>query len=279
MFVKNPTYKPRAEPPSGLSGAKIAKVDRIEWVWIPDAQTQVSALQNGEIDMIESPSMDLLPLIAKDKNLKLFNYNPLGNQHAFRFNTLFKPFDNPKIRYAASVAMGQEEFLKATIGDAKYYKVCKPMFVCGTPLETSAGMQDVLNQNAAKAREILKEAGYDGTPVVLLQATDVAAVANLAPVAKAQLEGRFQGRDMQSMDWQTPVGGARGARTRRQGRLERLHHLLGGGRRPQSGDGGLLQCFLRQGDVRLAVTPRSRSCAAPSPRRPIRPQKQRWWST
>src|SRR5580698_3662121 len=121
VFVKNPTYKPRAEPPSGLSGAKIAKVDRIEWIWIPDAQIQVSALQNGEIDMIESPSMDLLPMIAQDKNLKLFDYNPLGNQHAFRFNTLFKPFDNPKIRYAASVALGQEEFLKASVGDAKYY--------------------------------------------------------------------------------------------------------------------------------------------------------------
>src|SRR2546429_542985 len=86
----------------------MASVAGVEWIWIPDAQTQVSALQNGEIDMIESPSMDLLPLIAKDKNLRLFDYNPLGNQYAFRFNTLFKPFDNPKIRYAASVAMGQE---------------------------------------------------------------------------------------------------------------------------------------------------------------------------
>ncbi len=37
VFVKNPTYKPRSEPPSGLSGAKLAKVDRVEWIWIPDA--------------------------------------------------------------------------------------------------------------------------------------------------------------------------------------------------------------------------------------------------
>ena len=39
VFVKNPTYKPRAEPPSGLAGGKVAKVDRLEWIWIPDAQT------------------------------------------------------------------------------------------------------------------------------------------------------------------------------------------------------------------------------------------------
>ena len=206
VFIKNPTYKPRAEPPSGLAGGKVAKVDRIEWIWIPDAQTQVSALQNGEIDMIESPSMDLLPLIAKDKNLQLFFYNPLGNQYAFRFNTLFKPFDNPKIRYAASVAMGQEEHLKATIGDPKYYKLCKAMFVCGTPLATDAGMENVLNQNAAKAKEILKEAGYDGTPVVLMQATDLGVLTNMAPVSKAQLEAAGFKVDMQGMDWQTLVG-------------------------------------------------------------------------
>ena len=32
------------------------------------------------------------------------------------------------------VAFDQEDFLKATIGDPKYYKVCKAMFICGTPL-------------------------------------------------------------------------------------------------------------------------------------------------
>ena len=132
VFVKNPTYKPRAEPPSGLAGAKIAKVDRIEWIWIPDAQTQVAALQSGEVDMLEQPSPDLLPLMAKDKNIRLFDANPLGNQYALRFNTLFKPFDNPKIRHAAMVAFNQEDFLKATIGDPKYYKVCKAVFVCGS---------------------------------------------------------------------------------------------------------------------------------------------------
>ena len=35
-------------------------MDRIEWIWIPDAQTQVNALLNGEVDMIESVAHDLL---------------------------------------------------------------------------------------------------------------------------------------------------------------------------------------------------------------------------
>jgi peptide/nickel transport system substrate-binding protein len=205
VFVKSPTYKPRSEPPSGLAGAKLARVDRVEWVWIPDAQTQVSAIQNGEIDMIESPAMDLLPLLAKDKNIKLFDYNPLGNQYVFRFNTLFKPFDNPKIRYAASVAFSQEPFLKATIGEPKYYKPCKDMFLCGTPLGTDEGMKDILNGDTARAKQLLKDAGYDGTTVILMQSTDLGVLTNMAPVAKAQLEAAGFKVDLQPMDWQTLV--------------------------------------------------------------------------
>jgi len=205
VYVKNPKYKPRSEPANGLAGGKVAKVDRVEWLWIPDAQTQVAALQNGEIDMIEAPSHDLLPLLSKDKNIKLVNYNPAGLQYTFRYNSLFKPFDNPKIRHAAMVAFGQEEFLKATIGDPKWYKVCKAPFVCGTPLASDEGMAEVLNTNAAKAKQLLQEAGYDGTPVVLMQSTDLPVLTNLAPVAKAMMERAGFKVDMQSMDWQTLV--------------------------------------------------------------------------
>ena len=205
VFTKNAKYKPRSEPASGLAGGKVVKVDRVEWIAMPDVQTQVAALQNGEIDMIEAPSHDLLPLLGSDKNIKLFNGNPLGNQYVFRFNTLFKPFDNPKIRHAAMVAFNQEDFLKATIGDPQWYKVCKPVFVCGSPLASEDGMAGVLNGDAAKAKQLLQEAGYDGTPVVLMQSTDLQVLTNLAPVAKAQLEAAGFKVDLQSSDWQSVV--------------------------------------------------------------------------
>ena len=78
VYLKNPKYKPRGEPASGLAGGKVAKVDRVEWIWIADAQTQVNALINGEIDLVEAPPHDLLPLLAEDKNIELFVFNPAG---------------------------------------------------------------------------------------------------------------------------------------------------------------------------------------------------------
>ncbi|HZY52240.1 MAG TPA: ABC transporter substrate-binding protein, partial [Reyranella sp.] len=93
VFVKNAKYKPRAEPASGLAGGKVVKLDRVEWIAMPDSQTQIAALQNGEIDLLEQPALDLLPLLSSDKNIKLFDGNPLGNQYVMRFNSTAKPFD------------------------------------------------------------------------------------------------------------------------------------------------------------------------------------------
>jgi len=205
VYVKNPKYKPRSEPASGLAGGKVAKVDRIEWIWIPDIQTAINALQAGEIDMAEVPPHDLLPTLIKDKNIKLIDANPLGSQFTFRFNTLHKPFDNPKIRQAVLYAFNQKDFLDGVIGDPKYYKECKAMFLCGTPLATTKGWDDKLASNFEKSKALLKEAGYDGTPVVLMQSTDLPILSNLGPVAKNLMEkGGFK-VDMQAMDWQTLV--------------------------------------------------------------------------
>jgi len=205
VYVKFDRYKPRPEPPSGLAGGKVAKVDRVEWRAIADHQTAINALLSGEVDFIESPPHDLLPLVKKDANIKTVDANPLGLQYAFRFNVLHPPFDNAKVRQALWYAFNQEDFLKATIGDPTYYRVCKALFVCGTPLESTKGMEGLLESDFGKARALLKEAGYDGTPVVLLHSTDVAVLTNLAPVAKSLMEKTGLKVDMQSMDWQTLV--------------------------------------------------------------------------
>ena len=79
------------------------------------------------------------------------------------------------------------------------------MFVCGTAMATDAGMEGLLESNFQKARDLLKEAGYDGTPVVLMHSTDLQVLTNLAPVAKSLMEKAGFKVDMQSMDWQTLV--------------------------------------------------------------------------
>jgi len=205
VYVKFDKYVPRKEPASGLAGGKVVYVDRVEWRAISDHQQAVNALLAGEIDLIESPPHELYPLIKADSKVTLYNWNSVGNQYTFRPNWLAKPFDNPKIRRALWYAFNQEDFLKAVIGDPEYYKVCKAFFVCGTAYASEKGMDGLLESNFVKARELLKEAGYDGTPIVLMHSTDLQVLTNLAPVAKQLMEKAGFKVEMQSMDWQSLV--------------------------------------------------------------------------
>src|SRR5947207_7071230 len=205
VYAKFDKYRPRPEPPSALAGGKVVKVDRVEWKWIPDHQTAMNALIAGEVDYLEAPPHDLLPIAKADPNVKLVDVNPLGNQFTFRFNTLHKPFDNAKVRQAVLYAFNQEDFLKAVVGDPAYDKVCKAFFPCGSPMSSTKGMEGLLESNFERSKALLKEAGYDGAAIVLMHSTDLAVLANLAPVAKSLLEkGGFK-VDMVSMDWQTLV--------------------------------------------------------------------------
>lgn len=205
-FAKFTKYKPRDEPGDGLAGGKVVHVDKVVWKVIRDQQTKMNALSKGEIDVIESPSHDLLPLMEKDPKIQLVDLNPFGNQYTFRFNQLHAPFDNPKMRQALMYAFDQEEFLLGAVGSEKYFKLCKAMFICGTPLATEMGMEDKLGGNLKRAKELVKEAGYDGTPIILMHPTDLAVLEPLPPIAKVAMEAIGLKVDMQAMDWQTLVG-------------------------------------------------------------------------
>src|SRR5260370_4819863 len=183
-----------------MAGGKVVKLDRVEWRAISDAQQAVNALSRGEIAFIEQPSHDLLGTLKKDPNVSIVVSTLLKAQYVFRPNHLHKPFDNPKIRQALWYAFNQEDFLMAAIGDENYINACKALFICDTPLASTKGMDGLLTSNVKKAQDLLKEAGYDGTPVVLRHSTALKALTTLSPAAKSLMEKAGFKVDMQSMD-------------------------------------------------------------------------------
>src|SRR2546429_3133688 len=74
VYIKFDKYKPRAEPASGPARGQDVKVDRVEWRAISDHQQAVNALLAGEIDYIEAPPHDLLPLMKSNTNVKLVDW-------------------------------------------------------------------------------------------------------------------------------------------------------------------------------------------------------------
>src|SRR3982074_1778124 len=206
VYEKNTDYVPRKEPASWTSGGKVVKVDRVEWLTMPDTQTAANALQSRDIDFMEQPSFDLLPVLAANKDLKVETLNKLGFQTLGRMNFLYPPFDNLKVRQAALKAINQKDVLDALVGNPEYYKVCGAFFVCGTPLATEQGSDTLIKGGGmAEAKKLLAESGYDGTPIVIMAPGDVGTL-KAQPIVAAQLlrEAGFK-VDLQATDWQTVV--------------------------------------------------------------------------
>ena len=96
----------------------------------------------------------------------------------------------------------QDDVMRAIFGQSKSWQACESYFGCGTPMTNDANTDWFRHgQDIAKAKELFAKAGYDGRPVVVLQATDHY-LANPAGLFAAQwLRQAGVNVDLAAMDW------------------------------------------------------------------------------
>ena len=202
VYDRNPAYVPRGEPPSGLAGGKVVKVDRVIYENMADQMTAMAALQNGEIDFFELPPIDLLDQLEGDRNIKVEVLNQTGNVGWLRMNFLHPPFDKVEARQAMLYLVNQEEYLKASFGNPKYYRKCASNFACGTPMENDENTQWFKEApNPAKAKELFQKSGYDGRPVIVLHATNIDYMNNAAQITAQRLREIGVNAQLATSDW------------------------------------------------------------------------------
>lgn len=202
-YEKFAGYVPRAEKPSWASGGKVAKIERYEWKIIPDSSTAASALAKGEIDWWEQVQPDLLPLLRKNPDVVVSNFNTVGFFGTMRFNHLHPPFNNPAIRRAVRLGMNQEDYMSAvTGGDSTIYRACKALFPCDTLYGEELGKNSMTGDVAA-AKKALDAAGYKGEKVVILNPADVATIGPFGHVTHDYLRQLGMNVELRESDWNT----------------------------------------------------------------------------
>lgn len=200
VFTKNPHHVGRSEAPDGLAGSKAPKIDRVEWLYLPDSNSAVAALRNGEVDYIEQLPPDYIAPLRADPQTKVM---PAGAaQGFFVMNHLHPPFNNPKVRQAVLAAVDQEKFT-AAMGHPSEMRMayCATYFICGSPNETAAGSEPYRKPDNARAKKLLAESGYKGEKVVLLVPTDLPHLNGAALMAVQTLRNMGMNVDGQTMDW------------------------------------------------------------------------------
>jgi len=202
MYERCPDYVPRNEMPSGAAGGKRVYVDRVVWRYLADPATAGAALETGEVDYWEYPPADFAARLETNSMLSVFVPDPYGAQGWLRPNHLHPPFNDAKARQALAWMVDQEAFLRAAIGQPKYYRTCPGYFMCGSAsYESSIGA--LPKQDLGRARQLMKDSAYDGRPVVLLDPTDYPFLHAATLVTRELLSQIGVNVDLQTMDWGT----------------------------------------------------------------------------
>jgi peptide/nickel transport system substrate-binding protein len=139
VYMKNPDYVARKELPNGAAGGKVVRVDRVEWLYIPDPNTAAQALGTGEVDYWENVVNDYLPALERDPNISIRSGQNLIR--IVRFNHLHPPFDNIKMRQAVLVVADQRDYMNAVAGDQSNWHTCFSFYACDGPEPNTRGVK------------------------------------------------------------------------------------------------------------------------------------------
>lgn len=204
VMAKNADYVPRSSgTPSFNAGPKIAYFDRVVWNFVPDAATAAAALQAGEVDWWENPTIDLVPRLKGDDKLTVTVKDKTGEIGCLRFNHLYPPFDKPAVCRAVLSAINQKDVITAFAGAApELMKTDVGLFVPGTPMASDVGVEITRGTaDYAKIKQELAAAGYNGEKVVVLAATTIPSIWAEASVATDVLQKIGMNVDLLALEW------------------------------------------------------------------------------
>jgi peptide/nickel transport system substrate-binding protein len=228
VYEKNPDYIPRSEPADGLAGGKVVKVDRVEWIVLPDSFTKSGALQRGEVDIIDQLPQDQIPTLEHAPGIVIGQVSLIDAYGIIRPNSLYPPFNNAKARAALALAVDQREYTSVAFGDQRWWRQCWSFFVCGSANGTDAGSETYRHQDLERAKALLAEAGYKGEKVVLLATQEIPSLAALGEVTAANLRKIGVNVEIAVSDWGTMVARRAKKEPPGQGGWNLFHTTVGG---------------------------------------------------
>jgi peptide/nickel transport system substrate-binding protein len=200
VFERNPDYIPRAEPPDGLAGARVVKVDRVEWTIIPDATTIANAMVTDEIDFWDTVSPDLADFLTK-RGITVRRTAALPTTAFVRPNSQLPPFNDVRARQALALLVDQTEMMQAVAGEAGKWSTCYSFSICGSVYGTQSGSEPYRKPDIAKAKQLLAEAGYKGETIVLLGTPQLAPINAMTQVLAQRLKEAGVKVDVQMTDF------------------------------------------------------------------------------
>lgn len=200
-FTKFADYSAPSTTLSGEAGDKTIYYKEIYYYIVTDSSIRTAGIQSGEYDIAQTISYDDLDQLKANSDIKLTK-NDVGN-YAVALAKTEGPFSNEKVRQAAAYAVDVDEIMAAVVPNGDYVQKYSSYMSKNGSWGTDSGAQYWNQKDTTKAKQLLQESGYDGTPIVMLSTTAYPTWVDGSLILKKELEEVGFTVDLQIYDWAT----------------------------------------------------------------------------
>lgn len=157
-----------------------APFEKVTYTLMPEIISRITALQNGEVDMITNIPPDQEAMLSGNPDVKLLG-EVLPMYHIYRFNMTNPITDDPNLRAAMNYAINRQALVdsiwegKAEAADsAQFADYGEPLFI--------ADNHDI-QYDPELAKELLAQSDYNGETIEIYDQSDYYTYADLAALA------------------------------------------------------------------------------------------------
>jgi peptide/nickel transport system substrate-binding protein len=156
-LVRNPDYN---WAPTFAKNQGVALLDEVKFRFLPEAATRLSAIQNGEVDVVEEPAYQEAAALQSDPAYQLLRFTAPGEPSHMMINTDKAPTDDINVRKAMIYAVNQEELVKIA-----FFGLSTPVHSVISPTTWGYDEQaaSLYRYDLDKAKQLLEESGWVDT--------------------------------------------------------------------------------------------------------------------
>jgi peptide/nickel transport system substrate-binding protein len=197
-------YAALETPADGPAGRRVPYIDEILFIPTPEGSVRADGVGTGDFHFGETLEPDQYDTVRATPSVTPIIVKP-NYWYVPHFNKKEGLFRDPRLRQAVLASTAMDPIMKAGWGREDFYRLGPEIAAPETAWYTDEG-KDVYNKpDLEKAKALLQEAGYDGTPVRWMSTKEYFYNYNMSLPFKQALEGVGFKVDLQVMDWATLV--------------------------------------------------------------------------
>jgi peptide/nickel transport system substrate-binding protein len=202
--VRYDDYAPHPDAADLYAGNRVAYVDEIRFIPVANPNTRIEGALAGQYQYSDQLPIENYSRFVNQPRTEPVMTEPYGWPILF-LNCREGKMSNLKMRQAVQAALSEADMMAVAFGEPEFYQVDGALYPEGYFYHSKKGLELYNQEDPKKAAALVKEAGYDGSPVRILTSMQYEFHFKMAQVAAENLREAGMAVELIVVDWATLV--------------------------------------------------------------------------